>query len=373
MKVNQRSSIDTLWKVLLAISLLVFGIIAAKSILIPLVFSFFFAIILHPVVSFLQQKKLNLVLATLLSMLAATMVLGSGLFYVITQAKILFSDLPDLVDQFNSLFTKFETFVTNTLEISAIEQLALIKENANELISSGSGVFGDALLATSNLITLFTLIPIYVFFILIYKENFKGFLSQLDKSASRSTLKVAIEIKDMVHSYIVGLLLVIAIVAILNSVGLLVLSLKYAIFMGIISAILTIIPYIGIFIGGLLPLMVALVTKDSLIYPLLVLVVIGTVQFLEGNLITPKIVGSKVNVNPLAAIVALVIGAEIWGIAGMILAIPLTGITKIIMSQYESLRPYTYLLQSDEDNSKLDDKSVSEKLSSLFNKNETKT
>jgi predicted PurR-regulated permease PerM len=370
MKVNQRSSIDTLWKVLLAISLLVFGIIAAKSILIPLVFSFFFAIILHPVVSFLQQKKLNLVLATLLSMLAATMVLGSGLFYVITQAKILFSDLPDLVDQFNSLFTKFETFVTNTLEISAIEQLALIKENANELISSGSGVFGDALLATSNLITLFTLIPIYVFFILIYKENFKGFLSQLDKSASRSTLKVAIEIKDMVHSYIVGLLLVIAIVAILNSVGLLVLSLKYAIF---ISAILTIIPYIGIFIGGLLPLMVALVTKDSLIYPLLVLVVIGTVQFLEGNLITPKIVGSKVNVNPLAAIVALVIGAEIWGIAGMILAIPLTGITKIIMSQYESLRPYTYLLQSDEDNSKLDDRSVFEKLSSLFKKNETKT
>ena len=366
MNLTNRSTIDTLWKVLLSITLLVYGAILAKSVLIPIVFAFFFAIVLHPAVNFLQKKKFPLVFATLITMLASGAVIGFGLYFIISQAKILFTDLPGLVEQFNSAFAKFELFVTNTLDISANEQLTLLKENANQLISSGSGVFGDALLATSNLIAFFALIPIYVFFILVYKQNFKHFFEQLDKGKDRSTLNVVFEIKEMVHSYIGGLITVIAIVAILNSIGLLALGLKYAIFMGIVSAILTIIPYIGIFIGGLLPLIVALITKDSLVYPLMVIVIMGVVQFLEGNLITPKIIGSKVNVNPLAAIVALIIGAEIWGIAGMILAIPLTGITKIIIGQYEPLKPFAYLLQSDDN--EVDDKSILDRFTGLFKK-----
>ena len=369
MKPTKRSSIDTLWKVLLSITLFIFGAIVAKSVLIPIVFGFFFAIVLHPLVSFLQAKKISLIPATLISMLVASLIIGFGLYYTISQAKLLFSDLPSLINQFNSLFNKFEILVTDTFQVSANQQLDLIKENANQLIKSGSGVFGDALLATSSLITFFTLIPIYVFFILIYKENFKGFLGLLDKKTEGSSLAVAYEIKEMVHNYIIGLITVIAIVAVLNSIGLLALGLKYAIFMGIVYAVLTIIPYIGIFIGGLLPLMVALITKDSLIYPLLVIVVVVFVQFLEGNFITPNIVGSKVNVNPLAAIIALVIGAEIWGISGMILAIPLTGITKIIMSKYGSLRPYAYLMQSDEDGSK--EKSTFASIKKIFRKSET--
>ena len=368
MNPTKRSSIDTLWKVLLSITLLVFGAIVARSVLIPIVFGFFFAIVLNPMVSFLQRKKFPLVLAAVISMTVASLLIGFGLFYIVTQAKILFTDLPGLVKQFNSLFGKFELFITNTLGISANDQLTLVKNNANQLIRSGSGVFGDALLATSNLITFFTLIPIYVFFLLVYKENFKGFLNKLDKGGEKSTLKVAYEIKEMVYSYIGGLLMVITIVAVLNSIGLLALSLKYAIFMGIVSAILTVIPYIGIFIGGLLPLMVALITKDSMIYPLLVIVIIGAVQFLEGNFITPNIIGSKVNINPLAAIIALIIGAEIWGIAGMILAIPLTGITKIIIAQYEPLRPYAYLLQSEDSNGSANTSSVFEKITNLFSK-----
>ncbi|MEX2379925.1 MAG: AI-2E family transporter, partial [Vicingaceae bacterium] len=146
--------------------------------------------------------------------------------------------------------------------------------------------------------------------------------------------------------YIIGLLIVISIIAVLNTVGLLALGIKYAVFMGILSAALTVIPYIGIFIGALLPVVVALITKDSLFYPLAVIAIFGFVQFLEGNFITPNIIGSKVNVNPMAAIVALIIGAKIWGIAGMILAIPICGILKIMFSHYPRLKPYAILLQS---------------------------
>jgi predicted PurR-regulated permease PerM len=150
----------------------------------------------------------------------------------------------------------------------------------------------------------------------------------------------------MVHSYIVGLLIVITIIAVLNIVGLLALGIKYAVFLGILSAALTVIPYIGIIIGAALPVLVALITKDSLLYPLGVMAIFAFVQFLEGNFITPNIIGSKVNVNPLAAIVALIIGGKIWGIIGMIMAIPMCGILKIMFSHYPRLKPYAILLQS---------------------------
>jgi len=189
-------------------------------------------------------------------------------------------------------------------------------------------------------------VPIYIFFMLYYKENFKHFIKKVDRSKDNNLTNISEEIKEMVHNYIVGLSIVITIIAFLNSVGLAILGIKYAFFLGVLSAILTIIPYIGVFIGGLLPFLVALLTKDSFFYPLAVVGLMAIVQFLEGNFITPNIVGSKVNVNPLAAIVALVIAGKVWGILGMILAIPITGITKIIFSHYDRLKPYAILLES---------------------------
>ena len=210
---------------------------------------------------------------------------------------------------------------------------------------------------------------------LLYRQNFKSFLLRLDRDRDKELITMATEVKDMVHNYIAGLSIVISIIAVLNTIGLVSIGLKYAVFMGVVSAILTIIPYIGIFIGGLLPFVVALLTKDSLIYPALVIAIMGFVQFLEGNFITPKIIGSKVNVNPLAAIIALVIGAQIWGIVGMMLAIPMTGILKILFSHYDRLKPYAFLLQSESeetDNSSLMDLNIKEKIKSFVGKSEDK-
>lgn len=369
MEERNTTTIDNIWKVLLTLTLIIFGASIARSILIPIVFAAFLAIILYPIVHFLQKRGMNLILATIFTLIMVGVIFGIGFYYVISQAKILFTDLPDLATKFDALFDRIKFLISDTSGYSVNEQIDLLKEHANELISSGSSVFGDALLATSSLLTFFTLIPIYIFFILIYKQNFKSFLAQLNPEKDRSYLEIAIEIKDMIHSYIGGLFTVITIVAVLNSIGLMALGLKYAVFMGIIAAVLTIIPYIGIFIGGLLPFFVALLTKDSFIYPLLVVGIMGTVQFLEGNFITPKIVGSKVNVNPLAAIIALVIGAEIWGIAGMILAIPITGMTKILFSHSSRLKPYAFLLQSEGENIQ-DQKETkfTEKIKALFGK-----
>jgi predicted PurR-regulated permease PerM len=109
--------------------------------------------------------------------------------------------------------------------------------------------------------------------------------------------------------------------------------------------LLTIIPYVGIFIGASLPVILALLTKDSAWYAVGVIGLFSFVQFLEGNFITPRITGSKVSINALAAIIALLIGGKILGIAGMILAVPCLGIFKILLSHSKHLSPFVILIE----------------------------
>lgn len=355
MNSNPQLSLDRIWKSLLILTLLFFGLSQTSDIIVPLVFSLFLAILLNPLVSLMERKGMNSILAIIIALIFVSIVLSGAIYYVSFQAKNLIVDLPGLVTKFNQFIDNIANQLNGIYGFSTQDQLQIVKQNSDKIISSGSAILSNAVSATSNVITFISLIPIYVFFFLLYRSNFKKFLSRLSSGNNSNFLSLAGEINVLVHSYIIGLLIVISIIAVLNTIGLLALGIKYAVFLGILSAALTVIPYIGIFIGSLLPVIVALITKDSLFYPLAVIAIFGFVQFLEGNFITPNIIGSKVNVNPMAAIVALIIGAKIWGIIGMILAIPMCGILKIILSHYPRLKPYAILLQStnkdDEDKS----------------------
>ena len=152
-------------------------------------------------------------------------------------------------------------------------------------------------------------------------------------------------IEGVIQGYISGLTLVTLIIASLNTIGLLALGIDYAIFFGMLSGVLTIIPYVGIILGALFPVLMALITKDSIWYTVGVVIVFAVVQFLEGNFITPRITGSKVSINALAAIVALLIGGKILGIAGMILAVPGIGVLKILLAHTRHLKPFVILLE----------------------------
>jgi predicted PurR-regulated permease PerM len=176
---------------------------------------------------------------------------------------------------------------------------------------------------------------------LLYRERFKDFLRTLTPD---SDLKWKDEIQGVVRGYISGLSLVVFIAGILNSIGLLILGIQHAIFFGFLSGMLTMIPYVGISIGASLPALFTLLTKDSAWYAVGVIGVHAFVQFLEANFITPKITGSRISINAFAAIIALLIGGKIWGIAGMILAVPLIGIFKILVAYSPLLRPLVILL-----------------------------
>ncbi len=118
----------------------------------------------------------------------------------------------------------------------------------------------------------------------------------------------------------------------------------FLLFLALLVALLNIIPYIGVLIGSLIPVAVALVTKDSVIYAFAAFGICSFVQFLENNFITPKIVGSSVNLNPLASILALLGGALLWGVPGMVLGIPLLGMFKVVCDHVARLRPLGFVL-----------------------------
>ncbi|WP_262922904.1 AI-2E family transporter [Hymenobacter cellulosilyticus] len=151
-------------------------------------------------------------------------------------------------------------------------------------------------------------------------------------------------IQTVVQAYISGLLKVIVIVAVLNGIGLVALGVKFAIFFAIFASVLAVIPYIGIMIGATLPALITLVETGSPLQALGVIGVFVFVQFLEGNFITPMITGSQVSINPLAAILALILGNELWGTPGMILSIPIMAVIKVVLDASKVTEPWGFLL-----------------------------
>ncbi len=338
---NKRTTFDRLdytYKILMVIALIMVGTILARDIVIPMMIAGILTVVLMPIVKKLEQKISSTLAITivLLSTLILFVLVG---ILIINQLASLVNDLPDLETKFNSWVDKISSSLRSELGMTVNEQNQLLKNSLTSL-----GRYATNLLsATTNVISLLVQIPIYIFLFLIYRDRFTAFFMSLLSDQEEVAWKK--EVENVVQGYISGLLLVTIIVAILNSVGLLVLGVDHAIFFGILSGILTIIPYVGIFIGALFPIVMALLTKDSLWYPAGVVIIFSIVQFLEGNFITPRITGSKVSINALAAIIALLIGGKILGIAGMILAMPALGIIKIILSRTTHLKHFVILIE----------------------------
>jgi predicted PurR-regulated permease PerM len=357
MKTNN-NRLDRIYKLSLILPVAILALIYGKSILLPLVFSFFIALALFPLVQFVQKYVKNLALSIVITLLAVLLVFGGGIYLISSQFQSLISELPSLQDKFMGVINNIADFIEQNFHYTSKEQIGYLRNGAQNILKSSGSLVSGALNTTSSIFTFMTIVPIYVFFILLYNQNFKLFFTRVTPpDADENYLKVVTQVREVVQGYIGGMGVVILIIATLNCIGLFALGIKYALFFGIFSAILTIIPYIGIAIGALLPILFALVTKDSLAYPLGVIILYALVQFLEGNFITPKIVGDKVNINPLAAIVALIIGGSIWGVIGMILAIPMTGILQILLYRSEKTRSFAILLRAENEVPDADDKS----------------
>jgi putative heme transporter len=331
--------------ILIGLCLLVVILSYGRFILMPMAFAALFSMLLNPVIERLESWKLGRVVSILLALSIITVLL-SVVIALITIQLIQFSDnLPDIADRIkNTSYTGINTLERIT-GISEDRLTEYIKNGLKTLFETGGEFMSSMAEATKGTLIFLSLLPIFIFFMLYYKKMYRIFIEKTFEKSHNSEIDSVIKrVQTVTQNYLVGVFIVIGIMAVLNTIGLLIIGLEYAIFFAVFASFLAIIPYVGSLLGALPAVLYATLTGDSFLLPLLVILVFVTVQALEGNFITPKIIGSKVSINPFVAIIALLIGAEIWGIAGMILFIPLIGILRVGFSQVQELKPYGYLL-----------------------------
>jgi predicted PurR-regulated permease PerM len=322
---------------------LIYTLYIGKDLIVPIVYAGILAILLNPLVNYLVRKRCNRLVAIAIAVFLTISVVLSSLYILSTQLTMFTESYPQLKQKFNSTSNQFVQWVSETMNIRISKINAWTKETQSEAIDNFA--LGESISEAGEIIMVLLLLPVYLFMILYYKNLLLEFLRRLFRSEHRIVLdKILKDSKRLIETYLVGLVFELVIVAFLNCVGLLVLGIQYAIILGIIGAFLNLIPYLGGIIAIALPMVIAFITKDSLSYPALVFCVYMLIQFIDNNVIIPKIVASRVKVNALVSIIAVLLGGAIWGISGMFLSIPLIAIIKVICDHIEPLKPWGFLL-----------------------------
>lgn len=315
-----------------------------RSLLIPIVASVILSLAISPIVAFLE-RKMHRIAAILLTLFLIICVLLSVIFLIGLQISSFIAELPAFGQKLEALLLSFQNFIENNLMIDPEKQFGLLRDNVMSFFNTGINIVGTTINVTSGILFYLLVMPVYIFFMIYYREIWSTFLIEVSPIQHRQLMSdILKKMNGVVRNYVGGMFLVIIIVSILNTIGFLIVGIKYALFFGTLISLLAIIPYFGIFLGSILAITYTFITKDSLWYPAGVLIVNSIVQFLEANFITPTIMRSQVQLNPLAAIIGLLFGGFLWGVMGMILAIPSLAILKMVLDNIEPFKPYGRLL-----------------------------
>ncbi len=331
---------------LAGLTLFVFFLIQASSILVPFLFAVFFSILLAPLSSLIERYRIHRVFASIFSVLIGITFLAGIIFFFYTQIVSFAEDLGMIEKRINELFDQFSGFFNAYLDVEPDAQLESAQDAIISFLQDNVEPLTRGVMTAATTLTMFFLIPIYVFLLLLYRDFLRDFFMMALAQADRDNKveKVLNKVRSVVQNYITGMFFVICILAVLNSLALTIIGVDHALFFGVFAAMLNVIPFLGPIIGSILPIVYALLTMDSLWYPVAVLASFYVIQLFESNLFTPMIVGQRVSLNPLVTLLAIFIGGQIWGLAGMILFIPALAMFKEVCDEVESLRPYGYLL-----------------------------
>jgi len=330
---------------LVGLSALLAILYIAQGIIVPLVFAFIIAILLHPLVNLFVRIRINRILAIFITLLLTILVLAAFIALIYTQAVSFSDSWPIFVQKFTVILNDSISYAARYFEIKPSLIHAWITKTQHELITIDSTLIGNTIVTVGSTMANLLLIPVYIFVILYYQPHLIEFIRQLfDEEHQTQVRAIVTQTKSVVQHYLVGLIIEAIIVGILNTAGLLLLGIQYAILLGVLGAVLNMIPYIGGIISIALFMMVALVTKDSAWFALYVLGVHTIVQIIDNDYIVPKIVASKVKINALFSILVVLVGNALWGISGMFLSLPLLAIVKVIFDHIDSTKPWGYLL-----------------------------
>jgi len=256
------------------------------------------------------------------------------------------NDFEALKKTANNNIEQLQQNLQNSLGLKNDRIEEFLKQHINDFFDTGGGGIGKVFSATTGTIARIIILPIYIFLFLYYRTKFAYFILKITREENKKVaIRILRDISSVAARYMGGVTLVVFILCILNSVGLMIIGVEYAILLGIISALFNYIPYFGTLMGGSVPfLFVLLTTQDPLQNAVQVGILFVIIQFTENNILTPNIVGGNVKINPFFIIIGLVFGSTVWGIPGMLVIIPFLAILRIVLNNIQSLKPYAFLL-----------------------------
>ncbi|WP_153797400.1 AI-2E family transporter [Foetidibacter luteolus] len=329
---------------LLGLCLAGFVIVVGSQVIMPLLLAFFISIVLLPVYRFLMRKKFPEVLAISLSLLLVIIITAGILWFVSSQVTRLMADFPAIKKNVMLHMQNMGEWITAKTGFSTEKQVQFLNQQSGKLLNSTGAVLGGTASSLSGAFIFFGLIPIYIFLMLFYKNLLLRFVVLWFPASAHGKLReVLSETESIIKSYIVGLVIQITYITVLLGGALMIFGIKHALLIGVMFGILNLIPYVGALIGNILGVSLTLTSSQELWPVFTVLITIAVVQFLDNNILMPRIVGSKIKINALISIVGVIIGGSLAGISGMFLSMPVIAVLKIIFDRTEQFRQWGVL------------------------------
>jgi predicted PurR-regulated permease PerM len=316
-----------------------------RGIIVPVIFATIIAVVLHPVVNFFVKMRINRVVAIAIALLLTLIVIVALGGLILSQVTRFSESWTVLVENFTRLLNQGISWLSEYLDIKPKVIHEWILKTQGELINTSTEALKQTLVSVGTALMVLLLVPFYIFMILFYHPILIEFIHRLFGTSDQTQVRqVVSQIKKVIQSYLIGLIIEASIMAGLEITALLILGIEYAVLLGIIGALLNVIPYIGGIVAVVLPMIVALATKSSPVYALYILIIYYFIQLLDNNYLVPIIVASKVKINALFSVIVVLAGSALWGIPGMFLSIPLLAIVKLICDNIEQLKPWGFLL-----------------------------
>ena len=320
-------------------------IVIGNNILMPLLMAFFMSIMLLPLFRFFRKRKFPETIAILLPILLVLVVAALIIWLFYSQMRFLLADYHMIEKNLTTHLNALSLWISKVFKFTPKEQVTFINQQSNKLLSYSANIFSGAAGSATGILIFFGLLPIYTFLLILYRHIFMKFILMCFESKEhRNIVDISGQIEKMGKRYLLGLLIQLCYITILLWAILGIFGIKHALLIGIIFAFLNLIPYLGALVGNILGILITLASSESITDILFVLGAIAVVQFLDNNILMPRIVGSQVKLNPLISIIGIFIAGAMTGIAGMFLALPLMAILKIIFDRSEGFKQWGVLL-----------------------------
>jgi predicted PurR-regulated permease PerM len=340
-------SFASLFFVLGTIALFIGMMYVGQTLLAPVAFAILISFILYPMCVSIEKRVKSRTWAIVISFFIVTVVLSSIILLFSSQLVNIVNNFEDFTLKLNDIQNQVILFInTNIPFIPEMNKDGLMDIGKRWFTSNSGGVLAGTLNVTGVIFTGMMLTFIYTFLMLLYRDGIKNALAHFVPVAKRPEfLQMLRKMRKVGQQYVSGMLVIITILATLNTIGLLIIGVEYAVFFAVFAAFLGVIPYIGTTLGGALPAIYALMTFDSLWVPVIVVLVFWFIQLIEGNYLSPRIMGGNLNINALVSLLVLILGGLIWGVAGMVLFLPFMAIFKVACDYYKELQPIGKLIQ----------------------------